>query len=102
MVNQLHERINATADSIIDSVIEEGKADFVTDLAAELPLVVIAELLGVPNEDRHRMFDWSNRMIGSRIPNTSRARRKRHKRPWSCTPTPQSCSPPSGQIRTMI
>ena len=47
MVNQLHDRINAAADTIIDSVIETGKADFVTDIAAELPLVVIAELLGV-------------------------------------------------------
>jgi cholest-4-en-3-one 26-monooxygenase len=68
MVNQLHERINVAADDIIDSVIERGTADFVTDIAAELPLVVIAELLGVPNEDRHRMFNWSNRMIGSEDP----------------------------------
>jgi cholest-4-en-3-one 26-monooxygenase len=68
MVNQLHDRINAAADTIIDSVIETGKADFVTDIAAELPLVVIAELLGVPHEDRHKMFDWSNRMIGNEDP----------------------------------
>jgi cholest-4-en-3-one 26-monooxygenase len=68
MVNQLHERIHAATDDIIDNVIERGSADFVTDIAAELPLVVIAELLGVPNEDRHRMFDWSNRMIGSEDP----------------------------------
>jgi cholest-4-en-3-one 26-monooxygenase len=68
MVNQLHERINAAADTIIDAVIEKGSADFVTDIAAELPLVVIAELLGVPNEDRHRMFNWSNRMIGGEDP----------------------------------
>jgi cholest-4-en-3-one 26-monooxygenase len=68
MVNQLHERIHAATDTIIDDVIEQGSADFVTDIAAELPLVVIAELLGVPNEDRHRMFDWSNRMIGSQDP----------------------------------
>jgi cholest-4-en-3-one 26-monooxygenase len=68
MVNQLHDRINAAADTIIDSVIEQGSADFVTDIAAELPLVVIAELLGVPHEDRHRMFNWSNRMIGSEDP----------------------------------
>ncbi len=67
-VSQLHERINVAADDIIDSVIEEGSADFVTDIAAELPLVVIAELLGVPDEDRHRMFDWSNRMIGNEDP----------------------------------
>ena len=68
MVNQLHERIHAATDAIIDDVIERGSADFVTDIAAELPLVVIAELLGVPNEDRHKMFDWSNRMIGSDDP----------------------------------
>jgi len=68
MVNQLHERIHVATDNIIDQVIETGSADFVTDIAAELPLVVIAELLGVPNEDRHRMFDWSNRMIGSEDP----------------------------------
>jgi cholest-4-en-3-one 26-monooxygenase len=68
MVNQLHDRIHAATDGIIDSVIEKGSADFVTDIAAELPLIVIAELLGVPEEDRHRMFDWSNRMIGNEDP----------------------------------
>jgi cholest-4-en-3-one 26-monooxygenase len=36
----------------------------VLDMAAELPLVVLAELLGVPGEDRVKMFDWSNRMVG--------------------------------------
>jgi cholest-4-en-3-one 26-monooxygenase len=65
MINQLHDRIHAATDRIIDNVIETGTAEFVTDIAAELPLVVIAELLGVPNEDRHKMFDWSNRMIGN-------------------------------------
>ena len=68
MVNQLHDRIHAATDGIIDAVIEKGSADFVTEIAAELPLIVIAELLGVPDEDRHRMFDWSNRMIGSQDP----------------------------------
>jgi len=63
-IAQLEEKIHRTADDIIDAVIEKGAADFVTDIAAELPLVVIADLLGVPQEDRHSMFDWSNRMIG--------------------------------------
>ena len=67
-MNQLHDRIHAATDVIIDDVIEQGQADFVTAIAAELPLVVIAELLGVPNEDRHRMFDWSNQMIGNEDP----------------------------------
>jgi cholest-4-en-3-one 26-monooxygenase len=64
MIAQLEQKIHQTADDIIDAVIEKGEADFVTDIAAELPLVVIADLLGVPQEDRHNMFDWSNRMIG--------------------------------------
>ena len=68
MVNQLEEKIHQTADDIIDAVIEKGECDFVTDISAELPLIVIADLLGVPQEDRHNMFDWSNRMIGQEDP----------------------------------
>jgi cholest-4-en-3-one 26-monooxygenase len=68
MVRDLEESIHRAADNIIDGVIESGRADFVTDLSAELPLQVIAELLGVPQEDRHRMFDWSNRMVGNEDP----------------------------------
>jgi cholest-4-en-3-one 26-monooxygenase len=68
MVRDLEESIHRSADSIIDQVIEQGRADFVTDLSAELPLQVIAELLGVPQDDRHKMFDWSNRMVGSEDP----------------------------------
>jgi cholest-4-en-3-one 26-monooxygenase len=68
VVNALHDQIHAATDGIIDDVIETGRADFVTDISAELPLVVIADLLGVPNDDRHRMFDWSNKMIGNEDP----------------------------------
>ena len=41
-----------------------GTGDFVTDIAAELPLQAICELLGVPQEDRGKIFAWSNRMMG--------------------------------------
>ena len=68
MVRDLEESIHRAADSIIDEVIEKGEADFVTEISAELPLQVIAELLGVPQEDRHRMFEWSNRMVGNEDP----------------------------------
>jgi cholest-4-en-3-one 26-monooxygenase len=68
MVRDLEASIHRSADAIIDQVIANGEADFVTDIAAELPLQVIAELLGVPQDDRHRMFDWSNRMVGSEDP----------------------------------
>jgi cholest-4-en-3-one 26-monooxygenase len=68
MVRDLEESIHLAADAIIDDVIETGHADFVTQISAELPLQVIAELLGVPPDDRHRMFEWSNRMVGSEDP----------------------------------
>jgi cholest-4-en-3-one 26-monooxygenase len=68
MVASLREQIHITADAIIDSVIESGHADFVTDIAAQLPLTVIADLLGVPAADRVKMFDWSNQMVGNADP----------------------------------
>ena len=68
MVRDLEESIHRSTDAIIDQVAEEGRADFVTDISAELPLRVIAELLGVPQGDRHRMFEWSNNMVGNEDP----------------------------------
>jgi cholest-4-en-3-one 26-monooxygenase len=68
MVRDLEESIHRSADAILDEVIEAGRADFVTQISAELPLQVIAELLGVPQQDRHRMFEWSNRMVGNEDP----------------------------------
>jgi cholest-4-en-3-one 26-monooxygenase len=72
MVAQLEQQIHRTADVIIDNVVEAGRADFVNDLVAELPLIVIAELLGVPSSDRHRMFEWTNQMIGRDDPEFGR------------------------------
>jgi cholest-4-en-3-one 26-monooxygenase len=68
MVRDLEASIHRVTDAIIDDVIETGEADFVTELSAELPLQVIAELLGVPQADRHRMFQWSNAMVGNEDP----------------------------------
>jgi cholest-4-en-3-one 26-monooxygenase len=67
-VAQLEESVHRATDEIIDRALQGGRADFVTDIAAELPLVVIAELLGVPGEDRKKMFEWSNYMVGGEDP----------------------------------
>ena len=67
-IRELERAIDTQATKIVDNVIERGECDFVTDLAAELPLQVIADMMGVPQEDRHKLFDWSNRMIGSEDP----------------------------------
>ncbi len=68
MINALSTHIRAMVTKILDPAIEKRDCDFVTDVAAELPLQVIAEMLGVPYEDRHKLFEWSNRMIGSKDP----------------------------------
>src|SRR5262245_36000998 len=67
-MRMLEPHIRELTSNILDEVIEQGGCDYVVDVAAELPLQVIAEMLGVPNEDRHKLFEWSNRMIGSEDP----------------------------------
>jgi cholest-4-en-3-one 26-monooxygenase len=52
------------AKTIVDRVVDRGSCDFVEDIAAELPLQAIAELVGVPEEDRHKIFAWGNAMTG--------------------------------------
>ena len=68
MVGELESRTRQRAREIIDGVADRGECDFVVDVAAELPLQVIADLMGVPQSDRHKVFDWSNRMIGAEDP----------------------------------
>jgi cholest-4-en-3-one 26-monooxygenase len=68
MIGQLEEHIRDVTKSIVDGVAKRGECDFVVDVAAELPLQVIVEMMGVPDEDRHKIFDWSNRLIGSEDP----------------------------------
>jgi len=54
--------------TILDGVVDRGHCDFVVDVAAELPLRVIAELLGVPQSACGDLFDWSNKMVGNQDP----------------------------------
>jgi cholest-4-en-3-one 26-monooxygenase len=68
MINGLEPRIRSICERIVDDVVAQGGCDFVVDVAAEITLQAIAELIGVPQEDRHKIFDWSNRMIGSEDP----------------------------------
>jgi cytochrome P450 len=52
---QIRERIT----KLIDSVCERGECDLVREISIELPLQVIAEMLGVPQEDRGKLFEWT-------------------------------------------
>jgi len=64
MIGLIEQYLKHRAVLIVDNIIERGSCDFVVDLASELPLQAIAEIMGVPQEDRKLLFDWSNRMIG--------------------------------------
>jgi cytochrome P450 len=61
-VAKLNERITDMARDVVDSVIERGECDFVTDVAGALPSYVIAELLGIPLEDGHRLYELTEIM----------------------------------------
>src|SRR5262249_56600886 len=63
-ISRLREALAARAERIVQTALADGTGDFVTDVAAELPLQAIAELLGIPQQDRGKIFAWSNEMIG--------------------------------------
>ncbi len=63
-VARLVDRIHRRAAALVDAVAERGEADFATEVAADLPLLTLADVFGVPESDRWLLFDWSNRVIG--------------------------------------
>ncbi len=59
MIEQLRARIQSVTDSLLDAAQAEGKLDVVADLAVPLPVMVIADMLGVPESDRELFRNWS-------------------------------------------
>jgi cholest-4-en-3-one 26-monooxygenase len=70
-IGVLEEHIRDICHSLVDEAQSRPDLDFVRDISAPLPLFVISELLGAPVEDRDKLFEWSNRMIGSEDPDYS-------------------------------
>ncbi|APA95373.1 Cholest-4-en-3-one 26-monooxygenase [Nocardia seriolae] len=62
VINGLRAELTARAEAIVKAAVEAGSGDFVEQVAAELPLQAIAELIGVPQDDRKKLFQWSNDM----------------------------------------
>lgn len=52
--------IRAKVTQLIEAVIEQGECDVVADLATPLPMYMIGELMGLPEEDHHTLLHWSD------------------------------------------
>lgn len=63
-IRALEDALRERATRIVAGAAAREGGNFVTEIAAELPLQAIADLIGVPQEDRAKIFDWSNTMVG--------------------------------------
>ena len=62
-VEQLRPRIEALAHQLIDKFEGDGKVDLLADFATPIPVIIIAELLGVPVDMSDQLLDWSHKMV---------------------------------------
>lgn len=62
-VRAQEQRLRQICDDLLDDVCERGECDFVWDVAAHLPLIVIADMLGFPESDRPKLLEWSDQML---------------------------------------
>ncbi len=68
VISALRDALAARAEQIVTAAAERDGGDFVTDVACELPLQALADLLGIPQDDRLKVFEWSNQMMGNEDP----------------------------------
>jgi len=62
-VVQLEEQLRGAAYAIVEEARAKGSGDFIDDVAAKLPVLAIADLIGVPEADRTDFFGWANSCI---------------------------------------
>ncbi len=70
-VDSYEARFREHARNIVDRVASRGECEFVEEVAAELPLLAILELCGIPPEDRKDFFEWTNTMMFNQDPEMS-------------------------------
>lgn len=64
MIRTMEPRVRQVVTEVLDGIATRSSCDFVTDVAVPVPLVIIAELMGLPVEDRVQLGHWSDRMMG--------------------------------------
>src|SRR3989440_9391809 len=68
MLKRVEEQVQAAATRIVDNVIDKGECDFVTEVAAQLPLKIICDMIGIPESDYDFIFTRSNVILGAGDP----------------------------------
>ncbi len=63
LIERMRPRVQEIADALLDAVRDKGEMDLIDDYAFPLPITVIAELLGVPAEDRDKFREWSDAAV---------------------------------------
>lgn len=63
-VADMEPHVREIAGRLLDAAVEKGEFDLVQDAAVPLPTQVIAEMLGVPEEDREQLLDWTDSAAG--------------------------------------
>src|SRR5262249_51083414 len=63
LIEQMRPRIQRLADELLDHVHDRGHMELIRDYALPVPMTIIAEMLGVPVEDRHKFRHWSRRLF---------------------------------------
>lgn len=64
-VEAVASRVETLAEELLDRAAARGGMDLIADYALPIPTTIIAELLGVPAEDRHRFHRWSSRIVAA-------------------------------------
>src|SRR4051812_37475781 len=64
----LQPRIEALVDRLLDSAAERGQIDLIEDFAAAIPVQLIGDMLGIPQDERGPLRDWSLKILGALEP----------------------------------
>jgi cytochrome P450 len=63
-LRQLEDDVRRRAAAVVDAVIDKGECDFVTEIAAPLPLEIICDMMGIPESQMHFVFEQTNIILG--------------------------------------
>ena len=98
-IARVEESVRVQAREIVDRVAPMGECDFVAEIAAALPLQIICDMMGIPREDKKRIFELTNIILGVGDPEYVRRWKSSWAWAWSCSSTAWSWPKTGRRIR---